>query len=114
MIPAGVLQPLKPLLFFPEVLDESAWYDNRLHWFDQPGNEYVVGWNGSGSTAGIAYNTDLVDPMEIQSFWDCSPEVEGESFARDPREVGSSAPRLLLHDEQMGGEWLQRMMTRWT
>ena len=113
LIPGGVLRPLKPLLFFPEVLDESAWYDNRLHWFDQPDNEYVIGWNGSGTTAGIAYNTDLVDPNEIQSFWDLlDPKWKGKIIIRDPREVGSSGTTAFYYmNEQLGEEWLQRMMT---
>ena len=43
LIPAGALRPLKPMLFFPEALDKSGWYQNRMHWFD-PQKKYVLGF----------------------------------------------------------------------
>ncbi len=112
LIPAGALTPLKPLLFWPEVVDESLWFEGRLHWFD-PEKQYVLGWTGSGGTAGISYNTDLVDPNDIQSFWDLlEPRWHGKIIIRDPREVGSSGSTAFYYmNPELGEDWLRRMMT---
>jgi ABC-type Fe3+ transport system substrate-binding protein len=113
LLPNGVLTPLKPLLFFPEVLDESLWYQDRLHWFDE-GKEYVLGWTGSGGTTGIDYNTELLtDPTIIQSNWDLlDPFWKGKIIARDPREVGtSSTTAYYWMNEERGPVFLWRFWT---
>ena len=96
------------MLFWPEVVDESLWFEGRLHWFD-PEKQYVLGWTGSGGTAGISYNTDLVDPNDIQSFWDLlEPRWHGKIIIRDPREVGSSGSTAFYYmNPELGEDWLQ-------
>ena len=110
LIPAGALRPLKPMLFFPEALDKSGWYQQRMHWFD-PQKKYVLGFRGNASKADITYNTKLVDPNEIQSYYDLlKPKWKGKIIMRDPREVGSSGSTAFFY-LSLGGEWLRRFLT---
>ncbi len=110
LIPAGALRPLKPMLFFPEALDKSGWYQKRMHWFD-PQKQYVLGFRGNASKADITYNTKLVDPKKIQSYYDLlKPKWKGKIIMRDPRDVGVSGSTAFFY-LSLGPEWLRRLLT---
>ncbi len=66
---SGVLDPLKPALMLPDVVDESKWLNGRHHYADAEG-QYVFMFEGSVSGLGVFYNTKLVDPKEFRSYWD--------------------------------------------
>jgi len=34
LVKKGILRPLRPLLFHPEVVDESKWWGGKMAWFD--------------------------------------------------------------------------------
>lgn len=110
LIPAGALQPLRPLLYHPEVLDPNGWFQKKLHWFDKD-QRYVLGFRGNAAKADIAYNTKLVDPKEIQSYWDLlDPKWKGKIIMRDPRVVGASGTTAFFY-LAVGPEWLRRLLT---
>ena len=110
LIPAGALKPLRPMLFFPETLNNKAWYEGRMHWFDRQ-KKYLVGFRGNASKADITYNTKLVDPKEIQSYYDLlNPKWKGKIIMRDPRTVGVSGSTAFFYIS-LGGKWLRRFLT---
>ena len=110
LIPTGSLQPLRPILFFPEALDKSGWFQNQLHWFDSQ-KKYVLGFRGNASKADMTYNTKLVDPNEIQSYFDLlNPKWKGKIIMRDPRTVGVSGSTAYFY-LSLGEEWLRRLLT---
>ena len=110
LIPSGALRPLKPMLFFPEAVDKNGWFQKQLHWFD-PQKKYVLGFRGNASKADITYNTKLVDPKEIQSYYDLlKPKWKGKIIMRDPREVGSSGSTAFFY-MSLGPEWMRRFLT---
>ncbi|MCH7607484.1 MAG: extracellular solute-binding protein [Chloroflexi bacterium] len=104
LLPGGALRPIKPLLIHPEVLDESLWFEGHF-WADfdlAPGATEtqlrVFAYGGSAEGAPITYNTDLLDPNEIQSFQDLlDPKWDGLRIARDPREAGTSQSTALYY-----------------
>ncbi len=74
LIPNGVLQPIAPLLFLPEVNDLSNWLDNRRIYVD-PDQKYVISYAASaGNVLGRArINTNAISQDEartIHSVWD--------------------------------------------
>ncbi len=110
LIPTGSLQPLKPIIFFPQAVDKNGWFQKQLHWFD-PQKKYVLGFRGNASKADISYNTKLVDPNEIHSYFDLlKPKWKGKIIMRDPREVGSSGSTAFFY-MSLGPEWMQRFLT---
>lgn len=118
LLPGGALAELKPLLFHPEVIDESLWFGGAHFWADfefAPGAttnlNRVFAYGGSASLAEITYNTDLVDPSEIQSYQDpLDPKWKGKIIARDPRLAGSSQSTALYY-LLMGEDFLRSLLT---
>ena len=75
---AKILEPVKPLLLLPEVLDTSGWYEGK-HYYDDPENRYIFVFEGTPRSGEITYNTKLVNPSEIKSYWDLlNPKMEGK------------------------------------
>ncbi len=110
LIPTGSIQPLKPMLFFPEALETKGWFKNQLHWFDVH-REYVLGFRGNAAKADLTYNTKKVDPKEIQSYFDLlKPKWKGKIIMRDPRTVGVSGSTAFFY-LSLGEEWLRRLLT---
>ncbi len=69
LIPARAMDPIKPLLFHPEILDESAWFLGTLPWMDKE-KRWSLGFIGAPGGGDVGYNTDLVKPDELNSFRD--------------------------------------------
>ena len=118
LLPGGALSDLKSLLFHPEVIDESLWFGGTHFWADfefAPGDSTnlnkVFAYGGSASLAEITYNTDLLDPNEIQSYQDLlDPKWKGKIIARDPRLAGSSQSTV-LYFLLMGEDFLRALLT---
>ena len=73
-----MLDPIKPALVLPEVLDESKWWQGKHHYAD-PERQYVLRFVGSPQYGSIYYNTNLVKPGEIKSVWDfLNPKWKGK------------------------------------
>ena len=118
LLPGGALSDLKSLLFHPEVIDESLWFGGTHFWADfefAPDDttnlNKVFAYGGSASLAEITYNTDLLDPNDIQSYADLlDPKYKGKIIARDPRLAGSSQSTALYY-LLMGEDFLRSLLT---
>lgn len=111
--PAGVVDPLRPLLILPEVTEKSAWWGGQLS-FSDPENQYVINISGQVGTNRIAYNTKLVNPGEFQSWRDLlDPKWKGKLVVFDPRATGGGGPIFLFfyHSPELGPEFLRRLFT---
>src|SRR5712692_9098252 len=84
----AVLEPIPPNLILPESKDQSAWFEKK-HQYADADNQYVLMMQGSVSYDLAAYNTNLVNPAEVKSFWDIlQPKWKGKMAAFDPRARG--------------------------
>ncbi|MEK7214904.1 MAG: extracellular solute-binding protein, partial [Chloroflexota bacterium] len=90
--PVGALDPLRPLLMRPDILQDSVWRDG----FDG-------GWSDTAKSLSYAFgqtllrtvciNTDLVRPDEIKTARDLlDPKWKGRIVAGDPRTTAFSVP----------------------
>jgi len=113
LLPAGALTPVKSLLIHPEVLDQSAWYGGGLTFLDEKDRAYILAWAGNASTSEIAYNTNLVDPKYIQSYFDLlKPKYKGKIVMRDPAMAGVSQGTAFYYlNPNLGKEFLRRLLT---
>jgi ABC-type Fe3+ transport system substrate-binding protein len=107
LLPAGVIQPLKPLLFHPEVLDKSAWWQGEFPWLD-PEERYAVGYIAYPAGSETAYNTKLVDPTDIKSFHDLlAPKFKGKLVMRDLGPEGGQSLMFIVH--LLGLDYLRQL-----
>lgn len=106
------LEPIGPALILPEVTDTSRWYGGKYHYAD-PENRYLLMYEGSVSSGGtIYYNTNLVDPKELKSYWDLfNPKWMGKILFMDPRSssLGLNTSLSLYNHPQLGAEYIKRL-----
>lgn len=108
---AHTLDPIKPALILQEVLDQSKWFEGRHEYKDDEG-KYVFSFNAELQPY-FSYNTKLVDPREIRSFWDLlDPKWKGKLVANDPTQPGGySAIRFLYYHPELGPNYLRRLLS---
>lgn len=108
---AGVLDPIKPILAHPEVVDESKWLGGRHYYADAEGR-YVFMFEGNLSSVGLFYNTKLVNPAEFKSYWDIlDPKWKGKIALFERPGVGSPSFLRFYYNAQLGPDFLRRLMT---
>jgi len=108
-----LLEPIKAALILPEVLDESKWW-RRTHHYADPEKKYLFRYVGSAQLGHIYYNTRLVNPNELNSFWDfVSSKWKGKIEARDIRTpgTGGSAIRLFYYNTEVGPEFIKKLFS---
>ena len=111
--PPGTLEPLKPLLLLPEINDLSAWWDGKLHFAD-PQNQAAIIISGEVGTRRGSYNTKLLNPAEIQSWWDLlQPKWRGKLGSFDPRVAGGGGETFLFfyHTPALGPKFITRILS---
>lgn len=88
---AKALDPIKPALILPEVVDPAQWYLKK-HQYSDPEGQYVFNYVGSATYGAVNYNTKLVDAKEFRSYWDLlNPKWKSKIVARHIREAGPGA-----------------------
>jgi iron(III) transport system substrate-binding protein len=108
---AKILEPIKPLLILPEVVDASGWYEGRHH-YDDPEKRYIFVFEGTPRSGEITYNTNLVKPPEIKSYWDLlHPKWKGKIVSTDPMVSGpiSAAQIFFYKHPELGPEFIRRL-----
>lgn len=104
-VPAGAVQPLRPLLVHPEVIDGKQWFGDELPW----ASEWTLAFAADANLGIIVYNPKLVNPDDFTSFLDIlNPKWKGKIVMRDPREDGVQSPRTFLYTK-LGREFFTRL-----
>jgi ABC-type Fe3+ transport system substrate-binding protein len=105
-----MLDPIKPLLILPDVLDEAKWWQGKHKYVDPEGN-YIFSFVGNGGGVNINYNKQLVNPKEFNSYWDLlNPKWRGKIVATDPRTRGMDTPVLFFYyNSKLGPEFMRRL-----
>jgi iron(III) transport system substrate-binding protein len=108
---AKALDPISPVLVLPEVTDTSKWWQGKHHYVD-PEGQYLLNINGETRNV-VGYNTKLVNPAEIKSYWDLlNPKWKGKIVAYDPNLGGAGdAMRFFYHQKSLGPEFIKRILT---
>ena len=105
-----ILEPIKPVLLLPEVLDETKWWRGE-HKFVDPENKYIFAYIGNAGGVEINYNSTLVNPREFSSYWDLvQPKWKGKIVAADPRMRGMDNPVLFFYyHAKLGPEFIKKL-----
>ncbi|HWO43900.1 MAG TPA: hypothetical protein VNO43_19080 [Candidatus Eisenbacteria bacterium] len=108
---AKALDPIKPLLVLPEVLDPTGWFEGKHHYND-PENQYIFIFEGTPRSGELTYNTQQVNPSEIASYWDLlNPKWKGKIVTIDPLVAGpiNSAQIFFFKHPDLGPDFLRRL-----
>jgi iron(III) transport system substrate-binding protein len=107
----NALDPIGPALILPEVLDESKWWQGRHHYVDAE-SKFIFIYEATVQDGDIAYNTALVKPEEIKSYWDLlEPKWRGKIVAMDPKVSGavSRGIRFFYSQKELGPNFITRL-----
>ncbi len=111
LLPNKMIAPMDTLLIDPEVTDQKKWYQGKHHYTD-PDGRYIFTWGASPAYI-IMYNTKLVKPEQITSYFDLlDPKWKGKIVSRDPSKRGSAASSIpMLINPKIGAKWFERFAT---
>lgn len=103
-----MIDPLKPLLILPEVIDPSKWRRGKP-WFIDPEEKYVL--RPFSSVASLLFiNTDSVKPAEMRAAKDLlNPKWKGKMSTEDPTTTGSGANLATRFYTQLGEEFVKKL-----
>ncbi len=108
----GNLDPIKPTLVLPEVVDKSKWWRGKHFYHDDEG-KYILAFNGVPQSY-FAFNTRLVKREMITSYWDfLDPQWKGKIISLDPTMGGavSGVLAFIYHNPALGEKFLRRFLT---
>jgi iron(III) transport system substrate-binding protein len=107
-----VFEPIPPALILPENKDQSLWFSKK-HLYADPKGQYVFMMQGNINSNIAAYNTTLVNPGEIKSFWDVlNPKWKGKIVAYDPKARGHiQTIRGVYYNPSLGSEFIRRLFS---
>jgi len=104
----GLLDPVRPLLVLPEVLDGSKWKKGSL-WFMDPEQQYVLRLFSTESEQ-FSINTLQVKPNEVRSARDLlDPRWKGRIATHDPTVPGTGSNQAARFYVQLGEEFAKRL-----
>ena len=109
----GTLEPLKSLLILPDVVDGANWFDGKFHFAD-PENLAGLIISGEIGTRRGSYNTKLVNPREIQSWWDLlQSKWKGKLASFDPRVAGGGGETFMFfyYTPSLGQKFITRLLS---
>lgn len=103
-----MLQPLKPLLVLPEVVDSAKWKKGKL-WFADPEEQYILRLSNSVTTM-FHINTKEVKPGELRSVKDLlNPKWKGKIALQDPTIPGSGSNQAAHLYFQHGEDFVKQL-----
>jgi iron(III) transport system substrate-binding protein len=111
LVKAGVLDEIPPVLILPENKDRSLWFSKKHTYADAKNRIFMFQGNVQNDIG--AYNTKLVDPSEIKSFWDVlKPKFKGKMVAFDPKERGHiQRMRGIYYNPNLGERFIRRLFS---
>ncbi len=103
-----MLDPLRPALFLPEVIDGSKWQTGNL-WFSDPEQLYVLRLCNT-LTSTLAINTHGLKPEDLHSMRDLlDPRWKGKISLQDPTLPGSGSNQAAQLYLQFGEDFVRRL-----
>ena len=106
-----MLDPIKPALILPEVVDPSKWWEGKQKYVDREGRYIFVFEGNVAAGASPAYNTNLINPKDYKSLWDfLNPKLKGKIVSPDIRKVRGSglSVQYLYYHKDLGPEFIRR------
>ncbi|HEX9880646.1 MAG TPA: extracellular solute-binding protein, partial [Candidatus Binatia bacterium] len=113
LVPAGVLDPIKPALILPEVKDPKNWFGGAIDFSDNAATHNLV--FGGYVKPPLVYNTKFVKKTDIRSYRDLlDPKWKGKIVITDPRRPGSglAAATFWYGTDGLGKEYIKEFFSK--
>ena len=114
LVPNGVLDPIAPVLFLPEVVEPSKWFKGKLLYSD-PEEKYVLAFSGTADASSIfmRFNTNklpIEEAKKIDSVWTfLDKRFTGQIVALPPTIAGSGGTYFVaMAHPDIGEKYLRR------
>ena len=110
LVKARALDPVASAFILAEVKDQTAWFEGK-HQYNDAEQRYVFVYAAFPLRL-LGYNTKMVDPRSIASFWDfLDPRWKGKITAKDPRDPGGGSPLLFFYyNPQLGPDFIRKLL----
>jgi iron(III) transport system substrate-binding protein len=107
---AQVLEPIKPALIRPDVLDFTKWYQGEHRYID-PEHRYIFAFVANSQSGQVIYNVKQVNVAEFKSFWDLlNPKWKGKMASLDPTGFGMGATlQFFYYHKDLGPPFIKRL-----
>ena len=104
------LDPIKPALILPEVLDQTKWYEGEHRYID-PEKQYIFAFVANSQSGQVIYNLKLANPAEFKSYWDLvNPKWRGKMASLDPTSFGMGATlQVFYFHPDLGPAFLKKL-----
>jgi iron(III) transport system substrate-binding protein len=103
-----LLDPVKPLLFHPEVTDGSKWVDGHV-WFMDPEQQYILRLSNY-LTNHIVVNTDYIKADEIKNWRDLlDPRYRGKMSVYEPVIAGTGWNTANYLWQKLGDDFMKSL-----
>jgi ABC-type Fe3+ transport system substrate-binding protein len=103
-----MIDPLRPLLVMPEVVDGTKWKGGKV-WFADPEERFAVRPFSSVATM-LFINTDHVKAEEMRSAKDLlNPQWRGKISSEDPTTTGSGANAAARFYHDLGEDFVRKL-----
>jgi len=110
--PIGALDPLRPELILPEVLDNGKWHGGFDFGFVDSEGKLFLAFDGTLSEI-LYVNWDFVSPNELKSFKQLlEPKWAGKIVWDDPRQEGSGVNTALQLSLSYGEDFLRQLFAK--
>jgi ABC-type Fe3+ transport system substrate-binding protein len=107
---AGEIDPLRPLLILPEVLDEKVWLGGFAKAFLDSEKQYIFAFQAE-VTPQVQVNREFIPESELNSVKGLlNPKWKGKIVIDDPRVDGAGSGRIALWTGQMGEEFVRALL----
>jgi iron(III) transport system substrate-binding protein len=107
----NALEPIKPALILPEVVDPSKWYEGEHRYID-PEKQCIFAFVANSQSGQVQYNRDQqVNPAEFKSFWDLlNSKWKGKMASLDPTTFGMGAAlQFFYYHPELGPTFLRKL-----
>ncbi len=105
--PAGLLQPIEPLLILPDVISPKTWFEGKLPLSDK---DRMIMTFSAYVQSGLSYNAQYITRDELQSYKDLlHPKLKGKIVVSDPTIPGAANQWVsTIGLRVMGIDWLRQ------
>jgi iron(III) transport system substrate-binding protein len=108
LYPEKLIDPLRPLMILPEVVDPAKWKTGKL-WFIEPEEKFILRvFRSVGSH--FFYNAEYAKAEELRSAKDLlNPKWRGKISTDDPMVNGTGANNAAMLYMELGAEFVKRL-----
>lgn len=112
LMPRGILDPLKPALILPDVLDETKWHSGFADGWVDKDRQYIYQYQGRLTF--MAYVNRNVAPESELSKVDqlLDPKWKGKISVLDPRVPGPTSSYFAYLIAIKGEDWVRKLMAQ--